>query len=245
MFNSKNQILFLRAFVTTIGLVLGSAQTCHADLVTFIYHGTVDNDTSSGPNDLTTGSPEAAPYDAFNGDTIRLAYTFSSDLSDINSGANGLYRQFMDLEVSLGSNNYVASGITTIGVINDGINSDQYQVRSQLTGPSVGGLSRIFLSLTLTDSTQNFFTTDDLPTTQPNPVDFDLSELRFDFSTAIASSAAGTIGTRNVIAVPEPSSTLVGVCVYCCIALRRKKQPRSNHRGITKQCTRALSRAGC
>ncbi len=164
--------------ISLVGLIiLGFGTQAHAVPLTFAYEGTVSH------------VPERPPFTMFQGETLRVEFTFESSSSvteiiDFFPSARPpffLYgNAISSLVVTIGGNQYFAdTGDIFIG---DNIrvtstissNGDNYIFRSApLTGPEVGDTLVDRFSLNLIGST-NTFSGNALPTKQPDPNDFNL-----------------------------------------------------------------------
>jgi hypothetical protein len=173
----------------------------HAASLTFAYEGTVNS---------TGGFPDSGPFDAFLGETIRVEYTFDTTTPDSNGSSNGDYFSAVTAaEITIGSNVYTATGGNII-IINNGVNPDQYivDVDQGLAGPAVGGQLPDRFQVILTDTTKTFFSSDALPTVQPDPLGFTSSVLQFDFCSSGCADFGFINAANPVIPAPEPVPSL-------------------------------------
>jgi hypothetical protein len=185
--------MLLAGVVVMLSSFAGS--TSHAASLTFAYEGTIDS---------TFGFPDSAPFDAFLGETLRVEYTFETTTPDNNSSSNGDYLGAVTAaEIVLGSNVYTATGGNII-IINNDINPDQYivDVLIGLAGPAVGGLPPVRFEVIFSDTTHTFFSSDALPTVQPDPSGFTSTALQFTFR-SLSGEEDGVIQARTVV-ISEP-----------------------------------------
>lgn len=209
-------------YIVTLSLIVASVFLfgidSNASLLTFAYEGVVND---------TTGYPSSAPFDAFDGQTLRMVYTFDTTTPDNNASPNGDYLGAVKaISITVGGNIYTANSGNII-VTNNGVNPDQYIVDIlSLSGPNVGGLPVTRFQLNFSDSTHNAFSTDALPTVQPNPSMFDLGPaLWFDFIDPQDDRNHGIIMARNnIVAAPVPIPAavwLLGSGLIGIIGIRR------------------------
>jgi len=191
----KASSMLLAGVVVMLSSFAGSIS--HAALLTFAYEGTVD---------ATFGFPDSAPFDAFLGKTLRVEYTFETTTPDNNPSSNGDYLGAVTAaEIAVGSNVYTATGGNII-IIDNGVNPDQYivDVLMGLAGPAVGGLPPVRFEVIFSDTTNTFFSSDALPTVQPDPSGFTAPVLQFTFQSP-SLEEVGIIQVLDAV-ISEPAS---------------------------------------
>ncbi len=170
----------------------------HAAPITFSYEGIVDS---------TTGG---AVFDAFQGETLKIDYTYDSAAVDNNgSPTQGSYAGItLDVTVSGGYAATLGFDLTT----EDAVLGDHFTIASNSTLPgphqTVGGLDLTGFLLTITDISGTMFSDDSLPLFQPIPNL--LSTMVLSFSDG--GSGSGTIQANTVTVaadVPEPGALIV------------------------------------
>jgi hypothetical protein len=171
----------------------------HAAPITFAYEGIVDS---------TTGG---AVFDAFQGETLRIQYTYDSTAVDNNPIANQGAYAGISLAVSV-TGGYAATLGFDLTTVDDAI-ADDFAITSNSTLPgphqTVDGLNLTGLLLTITAIPATMFSDDTLPLFQPIPNL--LSTMVLTFSDGGANS--GTIQANTVsIAdthIPEPGALAI------------------------------------
>lgn len=179
------------------------SKVADADLITFSYSGIIDMEASGG-------NPDSAPYKAFDGKTIKVEYTFESLTPDNNPSENGDYLgAITSMQVTLDGNVYTGNTGAII-ITNNDVNPDQYQVFSTVSGLEIGGISDPQLRMIFSDNTHSVFTSDALPTIQPDPLDFPLgSQINLQFTDY--PDKHGNIISNNVHVTPLPEKVQLDV----------------------------------
>ena len=180
--------------------------TSQAVPTTFAYEGIVD---------YAGGYPVGTAFDAFLGEKLRIVYTFESTTPDNNTSANGDYLGAVtSILVTVGKIIYTANKGNII-ITNNGFNPDQYlvDIPQGLTGPDVAGIPVIDFDLNFSDNTHTVFTSDALPTVQPDPADFSGASLwlsfdGFKFPERRFGIIAANKATR-IAPIPEPCTLLL------------------------------------
>jgi hypothetical protein len=174
------------------------SSTSHAAPITFAYEGIVDS---------TTGG---AVFDAFQGETLRIQYTYDSDAIDNNPVANQGAYAGISLAVSV-TGGYAATLGFDLTTVDDAV-ADDFAITSNsaLPGPhqTIDGLDLTGFLLTITAIPATMFTDDSLPLFQPFPNL--LSTMVLTFSDGGANS--GTIQANTVTVadvVPEPGALVI------------------------------------
>jgi hypothetical protein len=215
-------------FATLLAAILNPASATAVPL-TFIYEGLIDS--------ILVPTAYESAFNPFLGKTIRVEYTFESTTPD--SDPHTSYGEYLDaitgITMTLGAVVYSAS-FGHIGISND-IGVDQYGfvvfgVFDGMTGPSVGGLFPERFSLALQDGTSTFFSSDTLPTMQPDPSAFPfLGGMSFLFSDpADPIYLGGTefvqLSSNNLYVVPEPASASLLAAGLATLAIRVRRRTR-------------------
>jgi len=186
--------LAISALVTALALTAAPTQ---AAPITYAYQGVVD--TSSG----------GAAFSAFIGQTATMEYTFDDTSLDANSDPNVGSYALSSISLTIGSNVWSLAGGSN-GIADVG--SDVYEVTIGsavlFPGPTVGGASATFAFMTFIDSTATALSSDNLPTTQPDPADFNSTTIGLDFG------GTGNLRVNGLITiadteVPEPGSLII------------------------------------
>ena len=155
-------------YATVLGLF---TLPSHASLITYAYEGIVD--TIIYENVIDT-----KPFEGFQGQIIRVQYTFDSSLPDLDAASEiGAYAPLTAAKLTIGGLTYsMDSNIpSAISVYDNYNNLDGYIVfgPDYMSGPSVGGLPAYYFFLPMLANDTTVFSSDALPLTQPDPADFD------------------------------------------------------------------------
>ena len=196
----------------------------HASLVTYAYEGIVDTIIYDNVTDTT-------PFEGFQGQTIRVQYTFDSSLSDQSAASEtGAYFPLSDATLTIGSLSYsMDSNIpSAISVYDNYNNEDGYVVfgPDYMSGPAVGGLPAYYFLLSMFSNLTTVFSSDALPLTQPNPADFDSGAgLSMYFWDGESTVAVGTSSLHIAAVVPVPAAIyLFATGMLGLIGIARRKK---------------------
>ena len=200
----------------------------HANLITFAYEGVVDNIFFNNISDTT-------PFDTLLGNTIRIEYTFDSELADTQSVSTiGTYSPLSAAQLSIGGNSYTPRPITlltgsSIIIYDNHLNRDDYavSVKGSMLGPAVGDLELSRFGVGLSSFDTSVFNSTALPLVQPDVSDFSNGGvIRLTFSDGIGGSSVTIDASNPQIAsvVPVPAAVwLFGSGLISLIGVARRK----------------------
>ena len=192
------------------------SNTGQAAPITFAYEGIVDS---------TTGG---AVFDAFQGETLRIQYTYDSDAIDNNPVANQGSYAGISLSVSV-TGGYAATLGFDLTTEDAGL-GDHFTVDSNTTLPgphqTVDGLDLTGFLLTITDITSTMFSNDSLPLFQPIPNLLSTMVLTFsDGGTSSGTIQANTVTVADV--VPEPGALVIFGLGLAGLGITRRRRSAS------------------
>jgi hypothetical protein len=206
--SSHRTVKLVAVFASVLISLFTLVQTpVQAAPITFTYAGAVDSGV---------GGPA---FTAFVGQIATLQYTFDDATPDISPGsATGQYA-LISTSVTIGGDTWSIAGGTLF--IDDGAVDRNRFNNSGATGPSVGGFSPLGIFLDMNDSTGTAFSSDALPLTQPDPVDFGFTNFGVGFGLGSLSIQTFTIVESTV---PEPGALVVfGFGLVSLISIRRRR----------------------
>lgn len=190
----------------------GSSSLTWAAPVTFVYEGVVSNN-----------------FGGFSGQTVTVEYIFDTDTPGGSlSSSFGVYNDTRSSFTATISG-YSASDSSAQIILFDGSARDDFIIGSDtITGPDIGLAVLSYLEFNFQEGEGSIFSSDALPTVQPDPGDFGGVFLRLNFFGGSSTSGFIQAGNFSIVeastSISEPSFTaLLGLGAAVFVARRRKR----------------------